>query len=248
MKIIAIIQARMSSSRLPKKVLLPILGKSVLEHIIFRVNLSKRINNIVVATSDDKSDNLIVNLCTSLGVDYYRGSLNDVLDRFYKAALKFNADAVLRITGDCPVIDYEIIDKVILDFCNNNFDLYGLGGEFPDGLDCTIIKFSALKEAWEKSKLNSEREHVCPYIEKRPADFKIGSYNKFKNLSHLRWTLDEEKDYQLIKKIYKKLYYKNKKFKSNDILKLLKNNPSLSEINSDILRNEGYLESLKKDS
>ena len=247
MNSIAIIQARMSSSRLPGKVLNLLAEKPVLDHVVRRVQQSKYINKVVVATSIDESDNLIENWCKQNNINCYRGSLNDVLDRFYQAAKIYNAKNILRITADCPAIDYEIIDEVIERHIEGGFDYYGLKGEFPDGLDCTMISFNALSNAWENSKLDSEREHVGPYIEKHPELFKLGGYEKFKNLSHLRWTLDESNDYDFLKIIFDELYKINNYFGHELILDLLKQKPSLNMINNQIIRNEGYLNSIKND-
>ena len=244
---LAIIQARMSSTRLPGKVLKLLAGKPVLEHVVRRVQQSKHVNKVVVATSVDESDNLIENWSKQNNIDCYRGSLNDVLDRFYQAAKLYNAKNILRITADCPALDYEILDEVIERHINGRFDYYGLIGEFPDGLDCTMISFNALSNAWENSKLDSEREHVGPYIEKHPELFKLGGYEKFKNLNHLRWTLDEPNDYDFLKIVFDELYKINNYFGYELILSLIKQKPYLNNINNKIIRNEGYLNSIKND-
>jgi spore coat polysaccharide biosynthesis protein SpsF len=247
-KIIAIIQARMSSSRLPGKVLINIEGKSVLEHVYDRVKHAESIDEIIVATSLNQEDDAIEDLCQSKKINIFRGSLDDVLGRFYQCAKENNASHVLRITADCPMLDPKILSHVISVGSLNNFDCYGIGGSFPDGLDCTLLSMHALSEAFFNAHLDSDREHVCPYIERNPNKFKCGSYNPFSNHQHLRWTLDEERDLQFIKKIYKSLYSPDKIFYSDDILKLLSQNPELTKINSNIIRNEGYLKSLKKDN
>lgn len=247
MRLIAIVQARMSSERLPGKVLMPFVGKPVLSHIVERLSYCKRIDQIIVATSDQESDNPIHDFCDLNNINCYRGNLNDVLDRYYCAAKAYKADAVLRITGDCPVIDPVIVDAVITGFMCGEFDCYGLGGDFPDGLDCTVYSFSAIENAWRNAELNSEREHVGPYIENNPQLFKNGSLKIFKGLSNHRWTLDEKNDYELLENIFNALYSDEAPFLSSDILDYLKSNPKISKINSHILRNEGYIESLKKD-
>lgn len=249
MKVVVIIQARTGSSRLPNKVLLPIKGKTVLEHIYSRLKHCKKIDEIVIATSFDSSDKNIVNLCIKNNFKFYRGSLDDVLDRYYSTARHFKADIIVRITGDCPVIDPIIVDEVISNFKNGNFDIYTLSGEFPDGLDCQVFSFKALEISWKQATLPSDREHVGAYIEKtKPELFNIGGLNKFQNLSHHRWTLDEMNDYIFLKEIYSRLYKKKEIFLTDDILKLLKKEPHLTKINLGIKRNEGYLKSLKEDS
>lgn len=247
MNVVAIIQARMSSKRLPGKVLMNLSKKPVLEHIIDRIKVCKTIDNIVVATSNHASDDKIEKFCNQKHVPIYRGSLDDVLDRFYQAANIYNADAVLRITGDCPVIDPEIIDTIVTSFKRDKVDLCGLSGNFPDGLDCSVFSYRAIKKAWSEASLKSEREHVGPYIENNPSLFKILPIELFNNLGEYRWTLDEPEDYELIKNIYEELYDSNKLFLTNDILELLSKKPKLLSINAKIIRNEGYLKSLEQD-
>lgn len=247
MKIVAVIQARMSSSRLPGKVLMSLSGKPVLEHIVDRLKICKNINEIVVASSTHKSDNEIEKFCLKKEILIYRGSLDDVLDRFYQAAKIHNADAILRITADCPVIDPQVVDIIVNSFKKNSVDLCGLSGNFPDGLDCTIFTFDALEIAWHKATLKSEREHVCPYIENNQDIFNVLPVELFNNLEKHRWTIDEPNDYELLTIIYDELYKTGKIFSTNDILELLSKKPHLSLINDKITRNEGYLNSLDQD-
>jgi len=247
MKAVAIVQARMNSSRLPGKVLMPLANKPVLVHIVERLSYCKLVGNILVATSHEDSDNPIAEYCNNNNINYYRGSLNDVLDRYYQAAKNCNAESILRITGDCPAIDPVVVDAVIAGYLSNAYDLYGLGGEFPDGLDCTVFSFTALEKAWKDAKLQSEREHVCPYIENNPQMFRNGYLELFKGLEKQRWTLDEPEDYILLSKIFDKLYKEHTPFLTHEILQFIQNNPNFSIINSKIVRNEGYLKSLKED-
>jgi len=248
MKTVAIIQARMGSSRLPGKVMLPLGGKPVIEQIVNRLGYCSNIDHIVVATSSEIIDDKIEQWCRESCTSCFRGSLSDVLDRYYKAAKKFKASNIVRITADCPVIDPQIVDEVIKNFLDGKYDAYSLSGEFPDGLDCQVFKFTALERAWVEAKLPSEREHVGPYIEKNiNKQFKIGGLEKFKNLSHLRWTLDEKDDYKLLKEIYNFLYQKDSIFTTSDILDLLEKNKNMIDINSHIVRNEGYLKSIQND-
>jgi spore coat polysaccharide biosynthesis protein SpsF (cytidylyltransferase family) len=247
LKNLAIIQARMSSTRLPGKVLLPLSDKPVLEHVIQRVRNCMLVDKVVVATTVHDSDDIIEDWCKKNNFEYYRGSLEDVLDRFYKVASQFKAENILRITADCPVIDSGIIDEVIEKYHEGNFDFYGLSGEFPDGLDCTMFSFKALETAWKNSKLQSEREHVGPYMVNHPELFAIGGYEKFKNLGHLRLTLDDPRDYQLLSTIFKKLYDIDNFFNHEMIINLLNESPELLKINSEIIRNEGYAKSILND-
>ena len=249
MRVIAIIQARMTSSRLPGKVLLPLANKPVLEHIVERLKLSKKIDEIVISTSKENTDDPIDNFASKNDIALFRGSLNDVLERYYFTAKLFRADAIVRITGDCPLVDYKIVDQLITKFIRGNYDAFSLGGSFPDGLDCQVFSFSAIERAHHEASLNSDREHVGTYIE-RPSSkkFKTGHYAKFTDLGHYRWTLDEQKDYDFLQEIFNNLYKKNKPFSTKKVLSFLDKNPHLLKINDSIPRNEGYILSLTKDN
>lgn len=250
--VVAIIQARMGSSRLPNKVMLEICEKPVLWHVVNRTNKSNKIDKIVVATSEDGSNDVIRAYCAQNDIECFSGSENDVLDRYYKALKHIDIeddDLVVRITADCPLIDPVVIDEVIERHIDTNSDYTSncIEPTFPDGLDCEVFKASVLKRAWKEAKLKSEREHVTPYIRNHPEIFRIESYKGDKDLSDLRWTLDEEEDFQLIKEIYEQLYYETKMFSTKDILSLLENKPSLTNINSKHIRNEGLNKSLNED-
>lgn len=247
MKVVSIIQARMSSTRLPGKVLMPLAGRPVLDHVVNRIRCCKTISEVVVATSTDRSDDAIEQWCQGAGVKCYRGSLNDVLDRYYQAAKGVGAEAVVRITADCPAVDPTIVEEVVNGFLTGSYDFYGLAGEFPDGLDCTVFAFSALEQAWREARLPSEREHVGPYIENHPEIFKNGGLKKFSGLSHHRWTLDEPRDYEFLQAVFFRLYREGKPFLASDVLELLQAQPELMSLNSNIVRNEGYLKSLIED-
>ena len=248
MNVVAIIQARMSSKRLPGKVLLPLAGVPALNHVVSRIQSCKTINKVVVATSADPSDDVIETYCKEENFDFYRGSLLDVLDRYYQCAKSENASAIVRITADCPVIDPVVVDAVVTGFLAGRYDYYSLTNEFPDGLDCEVISFSALEKAWKDAKLPSEREHVCPYIHtSHKSEFKTGGLELFTGLQHMRWTLDEPNDYELLKKIYDSLYKPGKIFLVNNILLEFQKNPEWININQTILRNAGYHKSLVQD-
>lgn len=248
-RIIAIIQARVGSTRLPNKVLLDLEGKTVLEHVINRVSKSKLVSETAVATTVLEEDLKIVNLCSGKGVRVYCGSEDDVLDRFYEAARLFGADHIVRVTADCPLIDYKVIDDVLSLHLNNKSEYTSniIEETFPDGEDIEVLTFEVLKRIWQDAKLSSEREHVTPYIRKRPGIFKLSNLACGKDLSEKRWTLDEERDYNFIKIIYNALYKKNKFFGIKEILEFLKAHPEYEKINSRIGRNEGYLKSVKND-
>ena len=239
----------MSSTRLPGKVLLPLGGKTVLEHIIERVKDSKKIDKIIVATSDRKEDDRIVQLCQKANIDCFRGSENDVLDRYYQAAKYFRFLNIARITGDCPLIDPEIVDQVIELYQKENLDYATnvIPPTFPAGLDVEIFFFKALKKAWQETKMKSEKEHVTIYMWQNPKLFRQKHLNNPIDLSGKRWTLDNPEDYEFIKKIYDNLYPIKPKFRMNDILEFLGANPELEKINKSIKRNEGLEKSLKED-
>lgn len=244
MKVVAIIQARMSSSRLPGKVLLPLAGKPVLAHVVQRTLACRNVDEVVVATSTDPSDDDINAWCQENEVRCFRGSLHDVLDRYYQAAKLHEAGAIVRITADCPALDPQTVDEVIEGFLDGGFAFYGLSGEFPDGLDCTVFSFQAIEKAWHEAKLPSEREHVGPYIEKNPQLFKGGGLSKYHDLSHMRWTLDEPRDYDFLTRVFDQLDKKTRPFTAEDVLDLLRVRPELQTINQDVVRNEGYQKSL----
>ena len=245
--ILAIIQARSSSSRLPGKVLKPILGKPMIIHELERLQRSKRIDKIVLATSQDKSDDALADIVVKSGVEVYRGSLDDVLDRYYQCAKAYQPTHVVRITGDCPVIDWRVVDAVIKKHLEERNDYTNETGRFPDGLDTEVFLFSALKIAWENANLMSEREHVTLYIKNHPESFKIGKLDSELDLSRMRWTVDEPQDLELIQQIYGALYLSNTDFAMQDILRLFERQPELFTINQGIQRNEGLLKSLRED-
>jgi spore coat polysaccharide biosynthesis protein SpsF (cytidylyltransferase family) len=247
MSTVAIIQARMNSSRLPGKVLMNLAGKSVLSHVILRLSKSNLLDDVIVATSVENTDDPIEVFCTQNSVKCFRGSLDDVLDRFYTAAKKYHISSIVRITADCPLIDPTIVDKVIEGFHKGNYDCYGLSGEFPDGLDCTVFSFMAIERAWKEAKLDSEREHVGPYIEKNPEIFKNGGLKLYEGLQNKRWTLDQEEDYLLLSSIFNALSKDDNIFLTQDVLDYLEINPEVELLNCDIIRNEGYQNSIKKE-
>lgn len=238
----------MSSSRLPKKVLLPLAGRPVLQHIVERLNHSKIIDQIIVATSTDHSDDPIEVWCQKAEVPFFRGELLDVLDRYYRAATEYEANPIVRITADCPAIDPVIVDEVINGYLSGEYDGYSLAGEFPKGLDCQVFSYPALEKAWKEAKLLYDREHVGPYIENNPHLFNTGKHFRFKDLSKHRWTLDEPEDYEFLKIIFDRLYRDGYIFYHNDILRLLEKEPHLLKINSKFIRNHKSLNYIYKDT
>lgn len=247
--ILAILQARVSSTRLPGKVLKNILRRPMLARQIERLKRSTAIDLLLVATSDEPSDAPLENLCSEQGISYFRGNLDDVLDRFYNAAKIYAPDHVVRLTGDCPLADPGLIDSVIAYHLDGEFDYSSnaLEPTFPDGLDVEIFRFSCLEAAWKEARLSSQREHVTPFIYQQPDRFRIGSYKQADNLSHLRWTVDEPADFDFVARVYEALYPVNPAFTTADVLGLLAGHKELLDMNAGYKRNEGYTTSLLKD-
>ncbi|MFT5144790.1 MAG: glutamate-1-semialdehyde 2,1-aminomutase [Rhodothermales bacterium] len=252
-RVVAIIQARMSSSRLPGKVLLPLAGRPVLQHVVDRLGACRLVDAVGVATSTDPSDDPIQNFCAAKDVACFRGSLDDVLSRYVGAARAWDADYVVRITADCPALDPKVVDAVVAGALAGDYDCYGLDGEFPDGLDCTVFSASALERAAREAVLPSDREHVGPFIIARPGRFKTAGLELFKGLSDQRWTLDEPRDYTFLTRVFERLYdpvaaSTGQHFRTADVVELLAREPGLSALNSGIERNEGYRKSLEAES
>ncbi|WNB77119.1 glycosyltransferase family protein [Methylomonas koyamae] len=248
--ILAILQARMSSSRLPGKVLLPVLGEPMLLRQIERLRKVHNIDRLLVATSAETADDEIEILCKRHAIDCFRGNLNDVLDRFYQAAVSHHPDHVVRLTADCPLADPGLIDQVIEFYLAGGYDYASnsVRPTFPDGLDVEICRFACLEQAWREAGLPSQREHVMPFIHQQPERFNIGHFLNREDLSHLRWTVDEPRDFELVSQIYAALYPANPDFSTPDILRLLAERPELANWNTQHQRNEGYLKSLAADA
>jgi len=248
MKIGAIVQARLSSIRLPQKVILPLAGKPVLWHVLNRLQYCKELDTVILATSTHKEDRMLKDIADSLGVPTFFGSLGDVLSRYYHAASKYKLDVIVRITADCPMIDPGIVDEVIDGFIKGNYDCYELSGAFPDGLDTSVYSFKALETAFREAELPSFREHVgAGFFSGNKERLKIGGYEKFKDKGNYRWTIDEPADYEFLKEVFRELYKEGKIFSSQDIFELLSRKPQLLDVNSHIMRNEGLLKSLEED-
>ncbi len=220
-----------------------------MEHIIDRLKRVPSLDGICVATTVNVSDDAIVEIAERVGVDVYRGSEIDVLDRYYQAAEQENADVICRITSDDPLKDPDVIEKVMQEFLSNDCDYASntLRPTYPEGIDVEVFSFVALKRAWQEGELPSEREHVTPYIWKNAKKFSLHSVEQVKNLSELRWTLDYAEDWLFIQQVYDFLYPDNPAFSMEDVLKLLEARPYLKYINTGIVRNEGYMKSLQAD-
>jgi spore coat polysaccharide biosynthesis protein SpsF len=236
---VIVVQARMSSSRLPGKVMMPILGKSLLHQMTGRLQMIGHKALIVIATSEEPSDDIIEQEAKNIGVPCFRGSLNNLLDRHYQAAKKYNADTILKIPSDCPLIDPRIID-LVLDFYFDHpgqFDYVGNlhPATFPDGNDVEIMTMACLERTWHEASRQLELEHTTPYIWENPDKFSIAnvawSSGKDYSMSH-RFTIDYKADYDFINKVFEELYPIKPNFSCEDIVSLLEEKPEIYEINA----------------
>jgi spore coat polysaccharide biosynthesis protein SpsF len=238
MRKLIIVQARMTSTRLPGKVMKIVCGKPLLEHLVDRLKRVKCADQIVIATTVNETEDIIVDLCKKLDISYFRGSEEDVLGRYYETAVKYEGDVIIRITSDCPVIDPDVVDYLI-DFYMNNLKKYDyvsniLERTYPKGMDAEITSFDTLKEAHFNAYDPFDRENVTPFIKKRPQQFRLYNILYKTDMSRCRWTVDTPEDLELITKIYDALYYKNPLFSLNDILDLMNSNPKLENINAHV--------------
>lgn len=237
MNVVCIMQARIGSTRLPGKVLKKICGKTVLEHDIDRLRRVKNISKIVIATTTLEKDNVIVEEADRLKTKYYRGSEEDVLSRYYYAAKENNADIVVRVTSDCPLIDSEVTKKIIQYYLDNSekYDYVSntIDRTYPRGLDTEVFSFKALEKAFNEAISERDREHVTPYIWDNADLFNLAQYKNDIDYSKLRWTLDTTEDFELINKVYTILNSKkDTNFNMNDILELYRQYPELNTINN----------------
>jgi spore coat polysaccharide biosynthesis protein SpsF len=235
MKIIAIIQARMGSTRLPGKVLMDLGGDTVLARVISRMHRCRVVDEVMVATSTSAPDDAIVNECSRLQCNVFRGSEQDVLDRYYRAAQQAQADAVVRITSDCPLIDPAISDRTIEAFVNAQPDYASnvLDRTYPRGLDTEVMTFSALESDWREAREPYQREHVTPFLYQHPERFKLLSVRGQSDYSQHRWTLDTPEDLQLLRAIYARTT-DGSAIGWQDVLKIVENEPELAEMNKHI--------------
>ncbi|PWW08345.1 spore coat polysaccharide biosynthesis protein SpsF [Paenibacillus cellulosilyticus] len=237
MSVFIIVQARMTSTRLPGKVLLEVLDKPLLEYQIERLKRVTLADGIIIATTDNDTDDPIVELCKRLGVRYSRGSEDDVLSRYYYAAKQYGANTIVRVTSDCPVIDPDVIDRAIRLFKEGNYDFVanGLGiRTYPRGMDTEVFTFKALEEAFLEAKEAFEREHVTPFIVYRGTRYTLFNEAYSKDCSRHRWTVDTSEDFELIKRIIEHLYKEKNDFTLEDALELLDRHPEWELLNAHI--------------
>ena len=247
-KVDAIIQARMTSTRLPGKVLMEVMGRPLLSFQIERLGFSKMIDSIIIATTTNKEDDPISELAQKEGLNFYRGSEDDVLDRYYQAAKEFKANNIMRLTADCPLIAPEVCDIIANAYFESSVDYIRTGNTFTEGLDCEVIGLRALTKAWLEAKLESEREHVTLYIRNHPELFKTMVKENDIDDSRYRITVDEEKDFIVVKTILENLYKEEEIcFSIEEIKNFLEENPDIYQLNTGIIRNDGLLKSLQDD-
>ena len=235
-----------------------ILDRPMLWHIVNRVKQAPGIDGVVVATSTLPKDIPIMDFCQREGIEYFEGSESDVLDRYYQAAVSLEADPIIRITGDCPLVDPQIVGNLLKFYKSGQYDHVGVatgagavfmeGGRYPNGLDAECFGFKALEKAWNEAREPTDREHVTPYIWRHPSLFKLGTLKSKIDYSHLRFSVDYEADFELISQIYGNLYNNCWPFLLEDVINFISSHPEMSGINQRYIGKEGYQALWKKDN
>jgi spore coat polysaccharide biosynthesis protein SpsF len=245
-RIVAIVQGRMDSSRLPGKVLKDIAGKPMLWHVVERARRARLVDEVVVATTTEASDEAIEAFCKQNAYSYHRGSLHDVLDRFYQAAKRYQADVIVRLTADCPLLDPGVVDHTIEEFQRRGVDFAAnrlpppFKRTYPIGLDTEVCSFAALEKAWMEAKAPYEREHVMPYLYDVDGRFKVLRVDNEIDYGDLRWTVDTPEDLELVRQIFARLS-DQPDFTWLDVLALFEREPELALINNQI-KHKTYLD------
>jgi len=236
------VQARMGSRRLPGKVLEKVCGLPLLEHIIGRLRRVRAAEGLMVLTSTADRDLPVYELAARAGVPAFRGSEDDVLDRFYGAAREARATTIVRVTGDCPLIDPELVDDVIAFFASGGWDYVSntILPTYPDGLDTEVFSFEALSRAWKGASSAHQREHVTPHFYENPDRFRIANYRSATDHSAHRWIVDEADDLAMVRAVYERLYPQNNAFTTGDVFELLEREPAIRRLNDRYARNEGF--------
>jgi spore coat polysaccharide biosynthesis protein SpsF len=237
MKTVAIIQARMGSTRLPHKVLMDLGGETVLARVVRRLSRSRMVSEFVVATTDSPGDDAIVRECQRLGVSCFRGSEHDVLDRYHQAARAAVAESVVRITSDCPLIDAELVDDTVRIFVEQQADYASnvFPRTYPRGLDAEVVTMAALDRAWCQASEPHQREHVTPYFYEHPETFKLASTRSESDYSAYRWTLDTAEDLELLRNIYAR-FGNQDNFGWREVIMLMEREPELAELNTRVIQ------------
>ncbi|SDK04055.1 cytidylyltransferase domain-containing protein [Sediminibacillus albus] len=238
MKVIAIIQARMGSTRLPGKIMKKVMNKTLLEYELEQVKRAALIDQIVVATTKNKTDDIIIDLCKQLSIPAFRGSEEDVLSRYYEAATEYKGDVIVRLTSDCPLIDPLVIDKVVREYLKNqkNYDYVSntIERTYPRGMDTGVLSYRTLKEINRYATSDSDREHVTSYLYRVPGKYKTLAVKNEEDFSHFRLTVDTKEDFEVVANILENLYKANSYLKMNDIVTYLKQHPSIVTINQNV--------------
>lgn len=235
MSVVALVQARMGSSRLPGKVLADIEGRTMIDRVVARTARASLVDEVVVLTTVSPADDAVAAHCEHAGLRCLRGSEEDVLDRYYQATRQLGADPILRITGDCPLIDGEIIDRAIEVFRGSSLDYVSYEwpeATFPRGLDVEVLRADALTAAWQESDESADREHVTRFIYRHPDHFQLGGFAHGENLSNLRWTVDAPADLEFVRAIYRE--FGRDDFGWREVLALLRARPDIAAINAGI--------------
>jgi spore coat polysaccharide biosynthesis protein SpsF len=234
LKVTAIIQARSGSTRLPGKVLAEIHGHPMLWHVVQRTGAAETVDEVVVATTTEPADDAIAAFCREHGVGCFRGSEEDVLDRYYRAACEHDAEAVVRITSDCPLIDPDIVDRTVRGFLEERPDYASncVVRTYPRGLDTEVMTFGALDRAWREATKPYQRAHVTPYIYESEGRFRILSVTGDKDYSGYRWTVDTPEDLEFVRAVYS--HFGNARFLWRDVVRLIEQKPELAEINRSV--------------
>ena len=247
--VVAIIQGRMASSRLPGKVMADLGGQPLLAHVIRRAKAIRGMDQVVVATTTDARDKPLLELAEHLGVRGFAGDAEDVLDRYYQAARQHSATVIMRLTADCPFLDPQVSHHVLRRFQQEDAD-YASNAHpptYPDGLDTEVFSIGALERAWKEATLSSEREHVTPFIWKNPDIFRLVNVASDRDLSAMRWTVDEPEDLEFARSVQRYLRQDRSFAQLDDVLDVLARHPELSAINAGIVRDEGYVKSVRAD-
>lgn len=235
-RVILIIQARMGATRLPGKVLKAVMGKPLLSYLVERLKRVKKVDQLVLATTTNPSDDVLMEFCVKEHLPFFRGSEENVLDRFLQTARIYKGEVIVRITADCPLIDPAIVDEAIDFFLNHPYDYVSdvLTRTYPRGMDVEVFSISSFEKVAKEAQREDEKEHVTPYYLRHPEQFKLGQVTSKENNSHLRLTVDTPEDFTLIKTLLEELYPKNRKFTLEDILKTLKAHPEWVQINAHV--------------
>ena len=248
--VVAVVQARLTSTRLPGKVLRPILGRPLLWHIVHRLGHARLVERIVIATARGEANRPIVDFAREHGIACYAGSEDDLLDRLYQAARRYAATTVVKVTGDCPLVDPGVVDRVVGYYLEHRdrFDCVGnfTPPTYPHGLEVAVFSMAAVERGWREVTDPFWREWATMSFFDHPEKYRLGNVAHHEDLSHLRWTVDYEDDLAFVTKVYERLYREDKIFGMEEVLELLRRHPELMEINRGHQPNERYQEARRQ--